>query len=126
MGFGAVILVLMLVIFNFLPPVLMSIKYWQLGQVHRHALLKMEMAGGLTADIQQQIINTLQNWGFDISRVTVIGTPAVVDYGGTIELTISYDCNYDQYAFSSFTLAKNTTIVPMQVHAASISFTYQK
>lgn len=126
LAFAAVLVLLMLVVLNLLPPVETAFKYANLTHVHRETLLRMEVAGGLTPAIEQKARDALVRLGFDDSRVELAGTSAVVDYGETIELAIRYTYSYESYEFSSFLIYAVSLPRVMEAAGSSVSFNFEK
>jgi len=116
----------MLVVFNITPPLFALMDYFALTQVQREVLLRMEYSGGLTQDMEDYIKARLESRGIDVSNVTIYGTHAVVDYGETVELVISYDYTYGQYWLSGFALYKTDVPMTMRTQGRSISLTFEK
>ncbi|TDA67825.1 MAG: hypothetical protein D9V47_09960 [Clostridia bacterium] len=125
-AFAGVIVLLMLVVLNLWPPLFTAYQYSNLTRVHRQTLLGMEVAGGLTLALEERALEELARWGFDTSQVEISGTPAVVDYGGTVSLTIRYRYTYRSYAFSDFLLYPVDTPRVMAAAGSSVSFNFQK
>ena len=86
----------------------------------------MEVAGGLTPALERKALEELAGWGFDTGRVEISGTPAVVDYGGTVSLAIRYRYTYRNYVFSNFLLYPVDTPRVMAAEGSSVSFNFQK
>jgi len=124
--FAAVAMLLMLVVFNLWPPLFTAYQYSNLTRVHRQTLLGMEVAGGLTPALEQKALEDLDRLGFDPSQVEIIGTPAVVDYGGTVSLAIRYNYTYRSYALSDFLIYPVDAPQVMESAGSSISFNFQK
>ncbi|WP_374713221.1 DUF4320 family protein [Symbiobacterium terraclitae] len=103
-SFVFVSIVLMLVVLNVSPPIMATLRYYDLSQVHRDTLLRMEIAGGLTPAIEDRARDTLAELGFSPVAVTISGTPAPVDYGSQLTLEISYQYTYREYAWATFTV----------------------
>jgi len=97
LGFIAVALVMFVVVLNLLPPMLTLRDYWLLTQVQRDALLKMELNGGMTPTIHDEVNDKLENYGFGLSEIEVEATPAPVDYGEDVEVKLTYNYTYDKY-----------------------------
>lgn len=125
-AFAGVVMLLMLVVLNLLPPILTAYQYSNLTRVHRQTLLGMEVAGGLTPALERKALEELAGWGFDTGRVEIGGTPAVVDYGGTVSLAIRYRYTYRNYVFSNFLLYPVDTPRVMAAEGSSVSFNFQK
>ncbi|MCF8010889.1 MAG: hypothetical protein K9L17_08260 [Clostridiales bacterium] len=125
-SFLGVVLLIMLIVFNLLPPVITTINYYKLSQIQREALLKMEVQGGMTSAINQEIINQLDNKGFDASKVTINATNAPVDYGNEVNLEIDYQYTYDEYAFSDFSIVSSSNTHTMSTEGSSISLYFEK
>jgi len=125
-SFIFVLAVLLLVVLNMLPPALDVIRYLNLTRVHRETLLRMEIAGGLTPDIEQRAIQSLIDLGFDSNGITITGTPAVANYGDTVELQIRYTYTYRDYAFRHFLIYPEDRLRTMVVDGATVSFAFQK
>jgi hypothetical protein len=125
-AFAIVLLLLMLVVLNLLPPVKTAFMYANLTHVHRETMLRMEVAGGLTPAIEQKARDELVQMGFDDNRVDIAGTNAVVDYGETIDLVIRYTYSYDTYALSNFLIYAVNTPRVMEAAGSSVSFNFEK
>jgi hypothetical protein len=126
LGFAAVALIMFVVIFNLLPPMLALQDYWLLTQVQRDALLKMELNGGMTPAIHDEVNDKLEEHGFNLSNIDIQATPAPVDYGNDVEIQISYDYTYDLYTFSSFSILKTDEPRTMTTSGRSVSFYFEK
>lgn len=59
-----------------------------LSEVARKGILMMEMAGGMTPEIQQTLSQDLTRRG--LQRTQITGTPAPVLFRGDIQLRLSY------------------------------------
>lgn len=125
-AFAIVLLLLMLVVLNLLPPVKTAFMYANLTHVHRETMLRMEVAGGLTPAIEQKARDELVQMGFDDNRVDIAGTNAIVDYGETIDLAIRYTYSYDTYALSNFLIYAVNTPRVMEAAGSSVSFNFEK
>jgi len=126
LGFIAVALLMFVVVLNLLPPMLTLRDYWLLTQVQRDALLKMELNGGMTPTIHDEVNDKLGNYGFDLSEIEVEATPAPVDYGEDVEVKLTYNYTYDKYTFSSFSIVKTDEPKSMVASARSVSFYFEK
>jgi len=124
--FAGVVMLLMLVLLNLLPPIFTVYQYSNLTRVHRQTLLGMEVAGGLTPVLERKALEELTDWGFDPDRVEITGTPAVVDYGDAVSLSIRYRYTYRNYTFSSFLIYPVDTPRVMATEGSSVSFNFQK
>jgi hypothetical protein len=125
-AFAAVLMLLMLIVLNLLPPIKTAFMYANLTHDHRETLLRMEIAGGLTPAIEQKARDELAEWGFDSNQVEISGTPAIVDYGETIDLNIRYHYTYRNFAFSNFLIYSVDTPRVMEVAGSSVSFNFEK
>jgi len=125
-AFAVVLILLMLVVLNLLPPIRTAFMYSNLIHVHRETLLRMEVAGGLTPTIEQKARDDLVQLGFDESQVDVTGTTAVVDYGDTLDLTIRYTYTYNSYSFSNFLIYSVDLPRVMEAEGSSVSFNFEK
>ena len=126
LGFIAVLMLMMLVVFNLMPPVLTLFDYMSLCHVQRDALLQMELAGGMTPNIYGEVVDKLENYNFNISNVTIDATPAPVDYGQDIEIQLSYGYTYEKYSFSAFSIIKSDEPKTMSCSARSVSLYFEK
>ena len=125
-AFAVVLILLMLIMLNLLPPIKTAFLYANLTHVHRGTLLRMEVAGGLTPAIEQKAREKLIQLGFDDNQIDVNGTSAVIDYGETIQLNIRYTYTYKSFAFSDFLLYPVNTPRIMEAAGSSVSFNFEK
>ncbi len=125
-AFAVVLILLMLIMLNLLPPIKTAFLYANLTHVHRETLLRMEVAGGLTPAIEQKARDELTQLGFEDGQIDVNGTSAVIDYGETIQLNICYTYTYESYAFSDFLLYPVNTLRTMEAVGSSVSFNFEK
>lgn len=119
-------MLMMLVVFNLMPPVFTLVDYFNLLQVQRETLLQMELAGGMTPAIHQEALDKLAEYGFDMNNIQISATPAPVDYGGDVELSMSYNYTYDKYSFSGFLITKTDELRTMSTSGKSVSFYFEK
>lgn len=125
-AFAVVLILLMLIMMNLLPPIRTAFLYSNLTHVHRQTLLRMEVAGGLSPDIEQKAREELIQLGFDNDQIDVNGTSAVVDYGETVQLNIRYTYTYNSYAFSDFLIYPVNMPRIMEAAGSSVSFNFEK
>jgi len=86
----------------------------------------MELNGGMTPTIHDEVNDKLGNYGFDLSEIEVEATPAPVDYGEDVEVKLTYNYTYDKYTFSSFSIVKTDEPKSMVASARSVSFYFEK
>lgn len=125
-SFIPIVMLMMLAVLNVLPPIQTVIQYAKLVQVHRNTLLRMELTGGMTPDVYLRAVDELAGEGFDTSQVEIEGTPAAVDYGGPLYLTMRYRYTYRNYVFSDFLIYPSDTPRVMAVEGSSVSFHFEK
>ena len=93
-GFLFSILVLMFVVVNSIPFFKHVYYIGVLNQAQRHALIRMELQGGLNENIEDFILDFIEKRGLDKSCLTITGSSLDVtdieNYGKEIELKLEY------------------------------------
>lgn len=62
----------------------------EIAEVRNEAMLQVEIAGGLTPQIESGIVTACQAYGLDASKVQVAGSPPPVTWGGQVYLEVTY------------------------------------
>ncbi|MFC4769233.1 hypothetical protein [Effusibacillus consociatus] len=101
-GVNLLLLVTLCVVYTIYLGYQMFLTQQVLSEVARRGILLMEMAGGMTPEIQNTISQDLSRWG--LQRTQIIGTPAPVSFRGDLQLRLMY-----RYEFL------NTKILPLKV-----------
>ncbi|MBO8129663.1 MAG: hypothetical protein H0Z39_10810 [Peptococcaceae bacterium] len=125
-GFLAVVLLLMFIVFNLTPPLLEELDYYRLTQIKRDALLQMELQGGWTDAIRDEVEQRLVEEGFDLSSITINATQAPVPYGQPVEIEIVYEYEYEDYDLTGYAIDLTTSTKVMRTKGKSVSFHYEK
>ncbi|MBP1931819.1 hypothetical protein [Ammoniphilus resinae] len=126
-GFAATILLLMLVLINLSAPIKYVFETFIMENVHRVALMEMEQEGGLTSNIETNIVDRLKVFGFDESKISIYSpTRYPIQWGDNLELTIEYVTPYTQYYFDRFSLDEDTEDETISITRSSVSREYFK
>jgi hypothetical protein len=85
-----IVISLILLVLFFFYVVMPLVSYFKLAGQNIKFLYIMEQYGYLTDDEKDNLLNSLESSGFDISNVTITSTEYPVDYGEPIFLEIKY------------------------------------
>ncbi|WP_096182979.1 hypothetical protein [Effusibacillus lacus] len=94
------LLVTVLVVWTLFLGYQMFLTQQALSEVARRGILMMEMAGGLTVDIQNRLAEDLVARGLERTQIT--GTPAPVAFRGDIQLRLQYPYRFFGTSISPF------------------------
>lgn len=88
---------MMFIFFTMSSAVVIPFKQQTLEQAKMKGLDAMQANGGLTAEIESALVNYLSEHNLDPSNIVIFGTPAEVQWGDDIGITIRYTETVKRY-----------------------------
>lgn len=99
--FGGIVILLFLVAF-FVVTFQFALVSLELNDITDNLLSdSLKVNNGLTPSVQTYIENKLEEKGYELSKLTVSGTPATVQYGERVEGSIEYIYDFPYFRASS-------------------------